>query len=344
MGHLGVRRILVGAGALLAIACADAQQVQKVYQVGILQSTSSEVGGLSDSLSLFGVLLADHGFVPHGPVSSPVKSGPVKRFNWIRRFARESDSELATLASELVDQKVNVILAIGAQSAIAAKRATDTIPVVMLIQGDPVRLGLVTSMGHPDANVTGVTILGSQLAVKRLELLREAIPSLNQVAVVWNPKEPAHMDQWRAIETASGQMKIELQSIEVSAADGFESVLSTLRETGAGALLVFSNRHTRSNAHAITQIAASRRLPAMYADRAFVNPLYGGLMFYGPIDIEVLRQTAKLVAQLLNGAKPAGLPVEQPSTFELVINARTANALGLVVPPSILLRADQVIE
>jgi len=344
MGHLGVRRILVGAGALFAIACADAQQVQQVYQVGILQSTSSDVGGLSDSLSLFGVLLADHGFVPQGPVSSPVKSGLVKRVNWIRRFARESDSELAALASELASQKVNVILAIGAESAIAAKRATDAIPVVMLIQGDPVQLGLVASMGRPDANVTGVTIIGSQLATKRLELLKEAIPNLNRVAVVWNPKEPAHMDQWRAIQSASGQMNVELQSIEASSADGFERVLSTLRETGADALMVFSNRHTRSNAHAIAEVAASRRLPAMYADRAFVNPLYGGLMFYGPINVEVLRQAAKLVAQLLDGAKPAALPVEQPSKFELVINARAANALGLVVPPSIMLRADQVIE
>jgi len=344
MGHLEVRRILVGAGALLAIACAHAQQVQKVYQIGILQSTSSEVGGLSDSLSLFGVLLADHGFVPQGPVSSPVKPGPAKRINWIRRFARESDSELAALASDLANQKVDVILAIGAQPAMAAKRATDTIPVVMLIQGDPVQLGLVASMGRPDANVTGVTILGSQLAVKRLELLKEAIPDLNRVAVVWNPKEPAHMDQWRALESASGQMKVELQSIEASSADGFESVVSTLRETEAGALLVFSNRHTRSNAYAIAEIAAARRLPAMYADRAFVNPLYGGLMFYGPVDTEVLRQTAKLVAQLLDGAKPTALPVEQPSKFELVINVRTANALGLVVPPTIMLRADKVLE
>jgi len=344
VGHLGVRRILVGAGALLAIASVHAQQAQKVYRVGVLQSTSSEVAGLSESLSLFGVLLADHGFVSEGPVSSAVKAGPVKKVNWIRRVARESDTELAALASELASEKVNLILAIGAQPAIAAKRATRTIPVVMLIQGDPVQLGLVASMSHPGANVTGVTILGSQLAVKRLELLKEAIPNLNRVAVVWNPKEPAHRDQWRAIETASGQMKVELHSIEASSVDGFGSVLSGLRETRAEALLVFSNRHTRSNAHAIAQIAASRRLPAMYADRAFVNPLYGGLMFYGPVDTEVLRQTAKLVAQLLDGAMPAALPVEQPSKFELVFNARTANALGLVVPPSIMMRADRVIE
>ena len=344
MGQLGVRQVLVGAGALLAIACAHAEQVEKVYRVGVLQSTSSDVAGLSDSFSLFGVLLADYGFVPEGPVSSPVKSGPARRVNWIRRFARESDTELAALASELASQNVDVILAIGAQPALAAKRATHTIPVVMLIQGDPVQLGLVASMGRPGANVTGVTILASQLAVKRLELLKEAIPNLSRVAVVWNPNEPAHTDQWRAIETASGQMKVELQSIEASSADGFESVLATLRETGAGALLVFSNRHTRSNARAIADIAASRRLPAMYADRAFVNPLYGGLMFYGPVDVEALRQTAKLVAQLLEGAKPAALPVEQPSKFELVINATTADALGLVMPPSVLLRADRVIE
>jgi len=343
MGHLGVRRILVGTGALIAIACAHAQQVQKVYQVGILQSTSSEVGGLSESLSTFAVLLADLGFFAHG-ASSPVKSGPVKRVNWIGRFALASDSELDALALELASEKVNVILAIGEQSAIAAKRATHTIPVVMLIQGDPVQLGLVASMGRPDANVTGVAILGSELAAKRLELLKELIPDLKRVAVVWNPKELAHMDQWRTLETASAQLKVELRSIEVSSADGLERALNALRETEADALLVFSNRHTRSNARAITEIAAARRLPAMYADRTFVNPFYGGLMFYGPTDIEVLRQTAKLVAKLLDGAKPAALPVEQPSKFELVINAGAANALGLVVPPSILLRADRVIE
>ena len=343
MGREGRRRFLVGLGALLAIPRVRAQQGQKVYQIGVLQS-ASEAAGLSDTVSLLWALLAEHGYVAYGGLSSQVKPGPVRLFGWLSRTAQGSDSELAALGAELVARKVDVILAVGAQSALAAKRATNTIPVVMVIQGDPVQLGLVVSLSRPGANLTGVTTIASQLAIKRLELLREAVPGLTRIAVIRNPKDPEQMDEWRAVDAAARQLGIELASIEASSADDFEPMLNAVRATDAGALLVFSYRFTRANAAAIAETVASRRLPAVYTDRAFVNYLNGGLMSYGPEHVELLRRTAKLLAQVLDGAKPSGLPVEQPSSFELVINARAARAMGFAIPPSLLLRATLVLE
>ena len=344
MGPEVRRRFLVTLGVLLAMPGARAQQAQKIFQVGILQSASSEVAGLSDSFSLLGILLAEHSYVAHGAVSSPVKAGRVRKFSWVSRTGQGSDSELAALAAELVDRKVDGILALGAQSALAAKRATRTIPVVMVIQGDPVRLGLVASLNRPGANLTGVTTIAAQLAVKRLELLREAVPGLTRIAVIRNPGDLEQIDEWRAIDAAARELGIELRSIETRSADGLDPMLNTLREIDAGALLVFSYRLTRANAAVIAETAASRRLPAIYADRAFVNYLNGGLMSYGPVHVELLQRTAKLLAQVLDGASPSELPVEQPSSFELVINARAARAIGFAIPPSLMLRANQVLE
>jgi putative ABC transport system substrate-binding protein len=344
MGQIGRRHFLIAAGTMLAARLARAQTVQKVYQIGVLQSASSDVGGLSESFSLLGIQLAGHGYVRQFGISSPVKPGPSRRFSWVPKTAQASDAELSALAAELVTLKVDVILAVGAKAAMAAKRSTATMPVVMLIQGDPVQLGLVESLGRPGSNVTGVTTVASELAVKRLELLKEAVPGLTRVAVIWNPIDVEQTDQWRAIGVAAQKLSIELRSIEAGSADDLPRILDALRESDAGALLVFSDRLTRNNAAAIAGAAESRRLPAAYTERAFVSYLNGGLMSYGPVHVDLLERTAKLMAQVLDGAKPSELPVEQPSSFELVVNARSAKAIGLNIPPSILLRANQVLE
>jgi len=343
VGQVGRRRFLAALATLPAIPFSHAQQAQKVYRIGILQSDTSDVAGLSRSVSFVGTLLADHGYVRDSPFASPTKPGPVRKFDFVIRTA-QAESELASLAAELVKLKVDVILAVGAQSTVALKGATGAIPIVMIMEGDPVRLGLVANLRQPGKNVTGVTALAPEMAVKRLELLREIVPGLTRVAVLWNPGDPEHADQWRATREAANGMKVELLSIEVAAAGGMQSVVSALRETDAGALVVFLDRFTANNAIGIIETAASRRLPSVFANRQFVNHEFGGLMSYGPDHIDLIRHAAKLIAQILDGARPNELPVEQPTRFELIVNAKTAKALGLTIPPSILLRANRILE
>jgi len=343
MGQLRRRGFLAVLGALLATPFSHAQQNQKILQIGILQSNTSDVAGLSHSVSFVGTLMADYGYVRDSPVASPGKAGTVRKFSFVVRTA-QAESELGGLAAELVTLKLDAILAVGAQPAIAVKRATRTIPVVMILQGDPVRLGLVASLRRPGMNLTGLTTLAPELAVKRLELIAEVVPGLTRVAVLWNPRDPEQSDQWRATEEAAKGLKVELLPIEASPVGGMEPVVSAMRQTDAGALLVFLDRFTANNATEIIETAASRRLPAVYPNRLFVNHEYGGLMSYGPVHIDLIRQTAKLITQVLDGAKPSELPVEQPTSFELVVNTKTAKALGLTIPQSILLRANRVLE
>lgn len=344
MGQVGRRHFLIAAGALLAAPLARGQRAAKVYRGGLLQSSSSSLNVTDAATGSFETMLREFGYFSPGVANSAVEGGHAKKLIWVKRIAKGADEQLPAFAADLVGLKVDVVVAIGARAAMAAKRASSTIPIVMLVEDDPVKLGLVATLGRPGGNVTGVAAIAAELAAKRLGLLKEMVPALTRVAVLWNSSDSTKVDEWRETEAAAKQLGIELQSFEATSIDGIESVLDALRKTDAGALLVFSDRLTWVNTPAIAELAVEQRLPAMSGGQRFTWSFQRGLMYYGPVNFELVRRTAALVAKILDGAKPADLPVERPSVFELRINAGTAKAIGITIPSSLLLRADQVIE
>ncbi|MFQ5553527.1 MAG: ABC transporter substrate-binding protein, partial [Thermoplasmata archaeon] len=239
------------------------------------------------------------------------------------RYAVETD-ELPELAAELVRLKVDVIVTMGTSAARATKQATRTIPIVMLVEGDPVRAGLVASLARPGGNVTGMTALVPELSGKRLELLKEAVTGLTRVGVLWNPADPDKAVEWRETQPAARLLGVELQSLEVRSANDFESAFEAAINERAGALLVLADKLTASYARQITDLTTKNGLPSMYSSRWFVG-LFGdgGLMSYGPRRVDLSRRVAAYVDKILKGANPAELPVERPTQFELVINLKT---------------------
>jgi ABC-type uncharacterized transport system substrate-binding protein len=259
-----------------------------------------------------------------------------------RRFAAGRRNKLAAFASELVALKPDVILAQGAQSAEAASNATHEIPVVVMGAGDPVGIGLVKSLAHPGGNVTGVAELSTELSAKRLELLNEAIPSVSQVAVLWNAADPAMALRYREIEAAAKTMRIEIRPLAVREPEDFDDAFAAMRHNRPGAMFMITDALMGLNRKRIVEFAAENRLPAIYEVRDPVDD--GGLMSYGPILRDLFARTAYFIDKILKGVKPGDLPMEQPTKFELVINLKAAKALGLTMPPTILARADEVIE
>jgi putative tryptophan/tyrosine transport system substrate-binding protein len=259
------------------------------------------------------------------------------------RWAEGQDDRLPELAAELVRLQPNVIVTTGTPGIISAQQATKTIPIVFASSGDPVRSGLVTSLARPGGNATGFTILGPELEGKRLELLKEAVPVLSRIAVLWNAANPAielFLQEMQVVATALGVL---LQpAVEVRQAADFERAFATISEARPDAHIVLADRLLLALRTRIVDFAVARRLPGMYPYREYVDA--GGLMSYAPSDIDLFRGAAVYVDKILKGMKPADLPVQQPTKFELVINLRTAKALGLDVPPSLLARADEVIE
>jgi putative tryptophan/tyrosine transport system substrate-binding protein len=244
-------------------------------------------------------------------------------------------------AADLVALKVDVIVAPGPQAALAAKEATKAIPIVITAVADPVSLGLVASLHRPGGNVTGLTVSLPELSGKRLELLKEAVPRASPVAVLWNPANPATAADWKETLAAARALGVTLQSMEVSAADDFVRAFSAMSRRRPAALMTIVDTVTHPYREIIADFALKNRLPTI-ASSEFAEA--GGLMSYGPNLPEMFRRAAAYVDKILKGAKPADLPVEQPRRFELVINLKTAKALGLTIPPSILVRADRVIE
>jgi putative tryptophan/tyrosine transport system substrate-binding protein len=257
------------------------------------------------------------------------------------RFTEGSPEVLADAAAELVHQPVRVIVAQSTPAALAASRASSTTPIVMSV-GDPVAAGLAASLARPGGNVTGLSNFSPQLAAKRLEWLREAIPSLARVGVAWTPYNPLKAMQWLETESAAQTLSVQLQSLEVGGPEDFESAFAAAVQDRAHALVVFGDNVTASHAPQIVELAAKYRLPTMYEARTFVDA--GGLMSYGPNVPGSYRRAAYYVDRILKGAKPADLPVEQPREFEFVINAKTAQALGLTIPQHVLLQATEVIQ
>jgi putative ABC transport system substrate-binding protein len=249
---------------------------------------------------------------------------------------------LPDLADELVDRKVDVILAVGPQATEAARDRTRSIPIVMIAEADPVTSGLVTSLARPGVNVTGFTLRVLGLAGKRLALLREAAPRASRILVIWNAGNPANVAEWNETREAAGTLKLPLESIEVRDADGFLSALPRLARRPPGAVKMITDTLTFTYREILADFTLKNRVPGIMASREFAEA--GGLISYGPKTLDLFRRAAIQIDKIFRGARPADLPVEQPTTFELVINAKTAKALGLTIPPSLLARADQVIE
>jgi putative ABC transport system substrate-binding protein len=258
-----------------------------------------------------------------------------------RRYAEDKLDHLPALAAELVRMNVDVIVTVGTLAPLAAKQATKTIPIVMVNAGDPLGSGLVASLAHPGGNVTGMSLMAPDLGAKRLELLKEVLPQVSRVGVLWNAANPYSALVFKETELAAPIFGVRLQSIEVRSPNDIEIELPAARQT-IGGLIIVEDPLTFGHQKRIADIAATNGLPAIYGMREYVAS--GGLMSYGTNNAALYRRAAGYVDKILKGTKPADLPVQQPTTFELVINLKTAKTLGLEIPPTVLARADEVIE
>jgi putative ABC transport system substrate-binding protein len=324
------RTFLAGTGAVLLAAplAAEAQAPGKVPRVGyVFARVSSEDQQLLDA--------ARQGLRELGHVEGQNIALEV-------RWAEGRYDRLPDLVAELVRLKVDVLVVATTPGALAAKNATRTIPVVMVGLGDPVGSGLVASLARPGGNLTGLSLSNKELSGKRLELLKESLPRLSRVAVLTNPDIPIHGVFWKETQTAAKTLGLQLYPIKVPAPEDFDEVFRAAAHRRAEALLVFDDALTIGHRRRLVALAARHRLPAMYGTREF--PDAGGLLSYGPNFFDQYRRTATYVDRILKGAKPADLPIEQPTKFELVINLKAAKALGLTIPQSLLLRADEVIQ
>ena len=315
--------------AMLFALClpAEAQQLAKVPKIGWLGALPAA----SDSgREFFGRELRALGYVEG------------KNIAFEYRYADNKLDRLPALADELVQVKVDVLLTPAGPPSIAAKNATRTIPIVFLNVSDPVASGLVDSLARPGGNITGFTDINTVLAGKRLELLKETIPKLSRVAVLWNPQDLGSAQQWKESQLPARELGLQLHSMEVSSTDKYERAFKEATTASAAALVVAGSPLALSNQKRIADLAAKNRLPAIGGRGDFVAS--GGLMSYGPDRAEPYRRVASMVDKILKGTKPGDIPVEQPTKFELVINLKTAKALGLTIPPVVMMRAEKVIK
>jgi putative ABC transport system substrate-binding protein len=319
--------------AMLFALCVstDAQQPKKVPRIGYL-SAVDPARESSRSEAIRGAL-RELGYI----------EGQNIAFEY--RYAKGERDRAAELAAELVRLKVDIIVAAGGVGQVrAAKNATKTIPIVMLGSlSDPVGAGLVESLARPGGNVTGVTNLTRELGGKRLELLKEAVPKLARVAVLYNPAAPGSVHELKEVlPVAARGLGLTIQPWEVRDADGFDKVFAALSKERPDGLYMTSGRLMNSNQKRIVDFALKSQLPSVYSNREAVDA--GGLIYYGADLADSYRRVAYYVDRILKGAKPADLPVEQPTKFELIINLKTAKQIGLTVPPTVLARADKVIK
>jgi putative ABC transport system substrate-binding protein len=252
------------------------------------------------------------------------------------------DERLDGLARELVDSKVDVLVVMTGPVLVAARRQTTTVPIVMGVSSDGVGTPGVASLARPGGNITGLTLMAPDLAGLRLSLLKEAVPAAKRIAVLYNPAEPVTEDELRQTEVAAEKLGVVLQPVETRSGDALDQAFASAVSGGADAFITFSHRFSLSHRSRIAALAAQHRLPAMYGWREFAE--VGGLMVYGPNVTDTLYRAASFVDRILKGGNPAEMPVEQPTRFEFVVNLKTARALGLELPPSLLVRADEVIE
>jgi len=263
-------------------------------------------------------------------------------FTLVSRFAEGRAERLPELAASLVREGVDVILTGSTPGALAAKRATARTPIVMVTTGDPIAGRIVSSLAHPGGNVTGVTALGGALTAKRLEVLKEALPGLRRIAVLVNPRSEYTAPFVAEREQVSRDLRVSLRTVEAGAPAEIGTAFATVARERIEALMVLTDVMFITERRIVVDMAARHRVPALHFDRQFVD--VGGLMFYGASLLHLYRRAAAYVDRVLKGARPADLPIEQPTTFELALNVKTARALGLTFPPALLLRADQVVE
>ena len=315
------------ASAVAVPPAAEAQQATKVWRIGYLEYSYPTH---ARDLEAFRQRLREFGYVEG------------KNLVIESRVADSSFEQLRPLAAQLVALKVDVIAASGNATILALMQATKTIPIVMISSGDPVGAGLVSSLAHPGGNVTGLANLGEGLSAKWLELLTQPVPGIARVGVLMVPNTPAHATYLRDIQSAGQRTGIAILGRDVRGRDDIAGAFTALTKAHAQGLVVLPNPVTLTHQTHIVELAAKNRLPAMYPWPEFAE--IGGLMAYSTNRTELYRRSAAFVDRILRGAKPADLPVEQPTKFEFVINLKTAKALGLTIPPSLLARADQVIE
>ena len=320
---------LLTAALLSTAPFVGAQQPKKVPRIGYLH-IGSQLGPPGEAF-LDG--LRDLGYVEGKSIIIEYRGDPQRR-----------EDRLPKLAAELVDLKVEVIVALDPPAARAAKNATKTIPIVMRSTTDPVQAGFVSSLARPGGNITGVTSISTELYGKRLELLKEVIPRLSRVGVLRNPDRPDNVVNlnFKEMEIAARSLNLQLRSLEVRGPDDFENAFRAAGKARVEALITIRNPLFNDQRRRIADLAVKSRLPAIYDDREYINA--GGLMSYGTNLIDLHRHAALYVDKILKGAKPADLPVEQPTKFEFVINLKTAKQIGLTIPQSVLYRADKVIK
>jgi putative ABC transport system substrate-binding protein len=315
-------------GLLAAPLAAEAQQAGKVPRIGYLAFNLATSPHLHEA---FRQGLRDLGYVEGRNIVIEYRDteGKFERF--------------PALAAELVSLRVDLIVAGAFQATLAAKNATKTIPIIMVAVADPVRIGLIASLVRPGGNITGLALFaGTEIFGKHLELLKEAVPNLSRVAVLSNPANPMHVLRLREVEVAGRSLGVQVQILKAQGPEEFDSAFAAMTRERAGALYVVGDPMFVSHRRRFAELAAKSRLPAVYELKDHAEA--GGLMVYGPSTLDMYRRAAPYVDKILKGAKPGDLPVEQPTKFELVINLKTAKALGLKIPPSLLARADEVIE
>ena len=314
-------------GTLSAPLAAEAQQPVSPRRVGVLLAL---LGPDSKEAQAFRQGLRDAGYVEGRDVI----------IEW--RSAEGDYTRLPQLATELVERKVDVIVADTTQATQAARRATSTVPIVMVIVADPVGSGVVTNLSQPGGNITGLSIMLAELSAKRLQLLKDALPRITKVAALWNPPTAYHAKALENLKAAAPSLAIELSAVSARTSEEIGPAFEALNRARAEALYVVDCPPFFTHRTTIVKLAMKARLPAISGERPYTDE--GALISYGPSYADQMRRSTEYVDKILRGAKPSGLPIEQPTKFDLVINLKTAKTLGLTIPPSVLLRADQVIE
>jgi len=328
--HIERRKLLAtlgGAAAAWPLA-ARAQQTGRVYRLGVLEmssaaSNAANIDALRKSLRELGYVEGQNLVLDY-------------------RSAEGRAERFPQLAAELLRLNVDLIVTRGTLAVMAAKNATGTVPIVMAASGEPVETGVVAGLARPGGNVTGLSALTRELVAKRLELLRETVAGIRRVAFLMNFENPVGSLQWKELRTAAPSLGLEVQLLDVRKPEDIVRAFDTAIADRADAILVQNDTVTLTNRRQVVELAAKHRLPAMYNNREWIDA--GDLMAYGVSYPDLYRRTAIFVDKIFKGATPADLPVEQPTKFELVINLKTAKALGISVPPTLLARADEVIE
>ena len=318
-------------GILLFIApgvSLHAQEAGKFVRIGVLEANSAAVG--AKRLAALREALHELGHIERRNLA--IES----------RYADGKLDRIPALAAELVQLKIDVFVVSSTPGALAAKKATGTIPIIFFGVTDPVGAGLIASLARPAGNITGLTNVAAVLSGKRLELLKEALPRLSQLAILWDPQVLGSVPQWKESQLPAKELGIQLHSMEVSNADKYPAAFKAAVAAGSTALAVTLNPLANSNQKQVVSLAINHRLPAIFPRADFVES--GGLMSYGPVIAAEGRDAARLIDKVLRGAKPADIPVEQPTSFELVISLKAAKQIGLTIPAHVLARADRVIR